>query len=118
MMLICVLLAHLILLCIAALNDLVDVGVSLKQEGVIASPVRESASLAVLDPVFVVGAIAAAFAAQRIERAIAEQAVELLLRHIRVAGKVFALYVPEKTEMLFLFHGHASLRRMRLSRRK
>ena len=54
---------------------------------------------AVLDAVFRVLKITVAVFAQRVQRAIAEQAVEILGIGIFVAGEVFTCTVAEKLEM-------------------
>ena len=66
-----------------------DVGIALPV-------VRQKACAAVLDAAFRIAEIPAAFVLERIERAIAEQAVEVLGRIRFVAREVFAFCVAEK----------------------
>ena len=100
---------ELIWLAIDAFYKIDDVLIALKQLRIIAFPMGKGAVRAVLDPVFGIGAVAAAFSAQRIKRAIAEQTIELVLRDVCVAGKVFALPILKKTVMLGFFHGRRLL---------
>ena len=93
-----------IILRIAELNDVVDVLIALEYEGIILPMVWEGTVPAVLYAILGVGTAAAAFSAQRIERAKAEQAVEFLLRHIRMTGEVFAGTVLKEAVMPCFLH--------------
>ena len=55
---------------------------------------------AVLDSIFRIGKTSAAAVAQRIQRAIAEQAVEVFFLYTLMAGKIFTVPVLEKFVVL------------------
>jgi hypothetical protein len=57
--------------------------------------------LAALDPLLCAAVISAAFFSKGVERAIAEQAVELLFGYAFVAWKIFAIPVLKKTAVVF-----------------
>lgn len=57
--------------------------------------------LAALDTIRCVTVISAAFLSKGVERAIAEQAVELLFGYAFVAWKIFAIPVLKKTAVVF-----------------
>ena len=77
-----------------------------EQSRIILPPVREGAALAALDAAVGIDERPAAVLAQGVERAIAKQAVEVLLRHAPVAGEIFA--VPILKELIVFVHGMAS----------
>jgi len=60
-----------------------------------APAMRNHTSRTVLDSLFSIPEIAAAFISKRIERAIAEQAVKLLFFPHRMAGIIFTFFVAE-----------------------
>jgi len=89
---------------IVFLHQFHDVVIAGNDPEIILPAMRHKTIGAILIPVFGIAEIAAALLAQRKQRAIAEQAVEILGMVRLVAGKVFALGVLEKGIMLF-FHG-------------
>ena len=101
----------LIFLRIASAHDFDNLFISIQHEWEAVPVMRKCAAAAVFDAVFRIRAISAAFAAQRIEWAIAEQAVKRFHRHIRVTGKVFAFPVLKKAEMLGFCQGQSLLSR-------
>jgi hypothetical protein len=62
--------------------------------------VRPAAAYAVFYAAFGVRKVASAAVSCKIQRAVAEKAVEILLRNALVAGKIFAFFVLEKLEIL------------------
>jgi len=67
----------------------------LDDEAVIVLAVGYAALFAVLDSLFRVAEITSAVLAKRVERAVAEKAVEIIFRYSFVAGKGFAFLVAE-----------------------
>ena len=69
---------------------------------VIFPSVGNQAARAVLDPVFCITEIPAAFLSQRVQRTVAEQAVEVLRIRALMTGKIFTFFMAEK-RVLFAF---------------
>ena len=69
---------------------------------VIFPSVGNLAARAVLDPVFCIAEIPAAFLSQRVQRTVAEQAVEVLRIRALMTGKIFTFFMTEK-RVLFTF---------------
>ena len=67
---------------IASPNQLHNVGIAFEDRRIVAAPMWEGAMLTILNTVFGVTAVAAAFSAQCVKRAIAKQAVEFFFRNI------------------------------------
>ena len=78
---------------------------------VIIPVVRERALFAALDPGFGIPAVPAALFPERVERAPAEQAVELLFRNASVTGKVLACTVLHESILFFLHLSSSPFRR-------
>ena len=73
-----------------------------QNSSIIFPPVREHTARAVLHALFRVAAVAAAVSAQRVERTVAEQAVEVVWVARLVAGEELTLPVLKKRVMLAL----------------
>lgn len=69
---------------------------------VIFPSVGNQAARAVLDSVFCITEIPAAFLSQRVQRTVAEQAVEVLRIRALMTGKIFTFFMAEK-RVLFTF---------------
>ena len=69
---------------------------------VIFPSVGNQAARAVLDPVFCITEIPAAFLSQRVQRTVAEQAVEVLRIRALMTGKIFTFFMAEKKSTLCL----------------
>ena len=83
-------------------SDLHNLAVPGNNPTIIVPVMRKSAVRTVFIALFIIPVVPAAFLSQRVQRAIAEQAVELRLVNTLVAGKVFAFFVLEKLMMKFL----------------
>ena len=91
-------------------NDRHDLAVPRNDLRIVVPVMREYTFLANLIALFIVSAISAALSAQRIQRAVAEQAVELFCVNPLVAGEILAFSVLEKLMMqIFLRHSLSHL---------
>ena len=82
------------------LSDLQNVAVLAHDVGIVVSLVRNHAVAAVLDPVFGILEVTAALVLQCIQRAVAEQTVEVVRILGLVTGEKFAVFVIDEGEVL------------------